>query len=201
MRYWIEQDYPKTLIAGCDEAGRGPSAGPLVAACCILPVGYENDHINDSKLLTEKQREELFEIIIKKAIEYQIVFVDSKMVDELNPKRASQYAMEQCIKKLQKKPRLIITDFEKLNINNIEQINLIKGDQLSINVAAASILAKVVRDRYMVQISKKYPQYRFNKNKGYFTEEHKNACLKYGICDIHRRSYKNIKEIIEKRKK
>ncbi|MDR2461762.1 MAG: ribonuclease HII [Mycoplasmataceae bacterium] len=191
----IQEGYK--LIAGTDEVGRGCLAGPLVTACCILPINYVNDKINDSKKLSSKQREELFDIIIKDAIAYEIFFVDSNEVDKLNPKKASVYGMEQCIKKIKIKPDIILIDAEKIN-TDIPTISIIKGDAKSITIAAASILAKVARDRYMVDtIDIKYPMYHFKKHKGYGTKLHMNALMKFGpIKNLHRFSYKPVKELV-----
>ncbi|TPR54652.1 ribonuclease HII [Metamycoplasma neophronis] len=190
------QNYKNLLIAGCDEAGRGPSAGPLYIAACIMPIDYQNEKINDSKKLSEKTREKLFDEIINNAISYSIIKISANEVDALNPKQASRLGMKMAIEALSIKPDLVITDFEKIDIN-ITQINLIKGDEKSLNVAAASILAKVSRDRYMIELAKQYPQYDFENNKGYFTKKHAEAIAQHGICLEHRKSYKNIKPFIK----
>ncbi|AWX42885.1 ribonuclease HII [Metamycoplasma cloacale] len=198
MKKYIEQTlYPEyPIIAGCDEAGRGASIGPIVVASCILPNNYKNEEINDSKLLNYKQREKLFNEIIQNAIEYHIEFIDNKQVDLINPKQASILGMEICVKKLKNKPNFVITDFEKLNNIDIKQLNLIKGDQISINVAAASILAKVSRDKYMESLHLKYPFYNLDSNKGYYNKIHANACKKHGLTKYHRFSYKNINSFL-----
>ncbi|WP_369085725.1 ribonuclease HII [Metamycoplasma spumans] len=198
LKYEKELDnYKNLIIAGTDEAGRGPSAGPLVVAACIMNKDYQNDQINDSKQLNEKTREKLFDEIIKNAIAYSIVEISADEVDRLNPKQASRIGMKQAIQNLKTKPTLVITDFEKIDID-IEQINLVKGDALSFNVACASILAKVVRDRRMLELDKIYPQYDFKNNKGYFTKNHAQALEKFGICQEHRKSYKNVKKYLNK---
>ncbi|TPE58044.1 ribonuclease HII [[Mycoplasma] falconis] len=185
-----------TIICGCDEAGRGPSAGPLFVAAVVLPYNYQNELINDSKKLTEKKRELAYHQIVKDALDFSIIKIEANEVDKLNPKQASRTGMQKAINQLKIKPHLVITDFEKLDIN-IKQINLTKGDSISINVAAASILAKVERDKYMLELAKKYPHYDFENNKGYYTKKHAEAVNKYGLCPEHRLSYKNIKPFIK----
>ena len=191
--YWIN-NYNKIL--GCDEVGRGCCAGPLVVAAVIFPPFYQNQLINDSKKMSDLKRRELVNIIKKDALEFKYFVVDSKLVDNLNPKKASIYAMQEVIKKFNNLPDLVLTDFEKIDLN-IKQINLVKGDQKSISIAAASILAKVFRDDYMIDIAKKFPDYGFEKHKGYCTKEHQNAMEKYGVIAEHRISYKNVKHILE----
>ncbi len=191
--YWIN-NYNKIL--GCDEVGRGCCAGPLVVAAVIFPPFYQNQLINDSKKMSDLKRRELVNIIKKDALEFKYFVVDSKLVDNLNPKKASIYAMQEVIKKFNNLPDLVLTDFEKIDLN-IKQINLVKGDQKSISIAAASILAKVFRDDYMIDIAKKFPDYGFEKHKGYCTKEHQNAMEKYGVIEEHRISYKNVKHILE----
>lgn len=182
-------------IVGTDEVGRGSCAGPLVTAAVIFPPFYKNDLINDSKLLTTTKRLQLVEIIKKESLAFETFFVWPDEVDKLNPKVASVFGMEEVIKKLKIVPELVLTDFEKIN-TDIKQINLIKGDQKSISIAAASILAKVTRDNYMIEISKKYPQYGFEIHKGYCTKMHNENLKKFGICLEHRKSYKNVKKFM-----
>ncbi|QSF13417.1 ribonuclease HII [Mycoplasma sp. Mirounga ES2805-ORL] len=189
------------LIAGLDEAGRGCCAGPLVVACAIMPKDYTNNTINDSKQMSPKQRNTAFDDIIKNATEYSIEIISNKEVDNLNPKQASRIGMVKCLNKLHNKPDLIITDFEKIEFNNIKVIDLIKGDSLSFNVACASILAKVTRDNIMKQYALEYPGYGFDKHKGYCTKAHNLAMEKFGITKIHRLTYRNVEEIINKNKK
>ncbi len=184
-------------IAGVDEAGRGCWAGPLVVAACILPIKYKNDNIRDSKTLSIKKRHELFDTIIKDALDYQIIFIDPEEVDKLNPKEASIVGMRRALTSLKTVPDVALIDFEKIPNLNIKQQSIIKGDAKSISIAAASILAKVARDNYMVKINKKYPQYNFSKHKGYGTLEHVKEIKKYGaIKGFHRFSYKPVKNII-----
>ncbi|MDR0857095.1 MAG: ribonuclease HII [Mycoplasmataceae bacterium] len=188
------------LIAGTDEAGRGSWAGPIVVAMAILPKGYKNDAIDDSKKLSEEKREILFEQIIKDALDYNIVFIDAKEVDKLNPKKASILGMESCIESIKTKPDIVLIDAEHIK-SNIKTVSIIKGDAKSITIAAASILAKVSRDRYMRSLDKKYPNYYFAKHKGYGTALHL-AALKVNspIEGLHRFSYEPIKNLLMKRK-
>ena len=183
------------LIAGTDEAGRGPLAGPVVAAAVILPKGLIIDGVNDSKQLTEKKREELFDIIMDKALAVGISFVDNKKIDEINILEASRLAMMEAIKKLKIKPDYVLSDAMKMNID-IPVKPIIKGDALSINIAAASIIAKVSRDRFMDEMDLKYPNYGFKRHKGYPTKDHIEAIKKYGITDIHRLTFKPIKTML-----
>ena len=185
------------IICGVDEAGRGPWAGPLVAAACILDNDYNNPLINDSKKISKQKREMLFKEITKNAIDYSIVFIEVEEVDKIGPKKASQKAMIQAINNLKTKPEIALIDFEKLVIDGIFCLDIVRGDEKSISIAAASILAKVARDEYMKKIDKEYPQYNFKKNNGYGTKEHVLALQKNGICLEHRKSYKPIKKIID----
>lgn len=179
------------LIAGVDEAGRGPLAGPVVCACVIMPLneGKILDGINDSKKLTEKKREALFDKIIETAIDYKIEFVDEKTIDEINILQATKLGMENCINGLKTKPDIVLIDAVKDLKIPYYNIPIIHGDALSYNIAAASILAKVSRDRYMKEIHKLYPEYNFEKHKGYGTKEHIENLKKYGKCKIHRDSF------------
>lgn len=178
------------LVAGMDEAGRGPLAGPVVCACVIMPLENEKliDGINDSKKLSPKKREELFEKIVKTAISYSIVEVDEKTIDRINILQATKLGMKKAFESLSVKPAIVLIDAVKLDID-IKQENIIKGDAKSYNIASASILAKVYRDRLMVKLSKDYPEYHFDKHKGYGTKEHIDALKKYGKCPIHRDSF------------
>lgn len=178
------------LIAGTDEAGRGPLCGPVVAASIILPKDYHNELINDSKKLTEKQREKAFLDIIKNAIAYGIGYVDSAMIDKINIYEASRKAMLIALNNMKIKPDFIITDCMPLKFENTNVLALPHGDALCECIAAASILAKVCRDHYMNLMDKKYPQYDFKHNKGYGTKKHLEALDKYGpIKGFHRYSY------------
>ncbi len=182
-------------IIGLDEAGRGPMAGPLVVAGVILPEGYYDERINDSKQLTEKKREELYDIIIENALAYSIQIIDIEEVDKLNVYRASQIGMIRAIQQINIKPDYALTDAMPLG-NVIEHLSIIKGDAKSISIAAASILAKVTRDRIMIEYDKQYPQYQFKKHKGYPTKQHKEALKTYGVCPIHRRSFKPVQDVL-----
>ncbi|MCR4434382.1 MAG: ribonuclease HII [Clostridiales bacterium] len=177
------------IIAGVDEAGRGPLAGPVVAAAVILPQGIFIEKLNDSKRLTPKQRDRLYEAVTSSAVAYGIGVVDEKCIDEINILNASKKAMEIAIGHLKPQPELLLTDAVKLEKVRIKQMNIIKGDSLSISIAAASIIAKVTRDRLIENMDSLYPQYGFSKHKGYGTKEHIEAIKKYGICPIHRISF------------
>jgi ribonuclease HII len=177
------------LVAGIDEAGRGPLAGPVVAASVILPKGVFIDGLNDSKKLSPKKRDELFEVIKGKALSYSVGIVDEKYIDETNILVATKKAMLIAVQALEIKPELLLIDAVKLDSVDINQISIIKGDALSISIAAASIIAKVTRDRLIVEMDEKYPLYGFVKHKGYGTKDHISAIKKYGICPIHRVSF------------
>lgn len=179
----------KKLIAGIDEAGRGPLAGPVVAAAVILPEDIFISGLNDSKKLTEKRREELYAIITQKAIAYDVGIVDEKIIDELNILNATKMAMEISVESLNVKPDLLLVDAVELDSIKIQQKSLVKGDALSISIAAASIVAKVTRDRLIEDFDAAYPMYGFKKHKGYGTKEHIDAIKKFGICPIHRISF------------
>lgn len=185
-----EDKYKGMLIAGIDEAGRGPLAGPVVCACVIMPLSDDKIimGINDSKKLTAKKREELFEKIIETAIDYSIVQIDEKTIDEINILQATKLGMKRALENLKTTPDIVLIDAVKID-TQIKQDNIIKGDALSYNIASASILAKVFRDRLMEELSKKYPKYNFSKHKGYGTKEHINALKTYGKCEIHRETF------------
>ena len=186
------------FIVGVDEAGRGPLCGPVVAACCILPKEYKNEHINDSKKLSEKKREIAYKEIIENALDYGIGIVDTKRIDEINIYEATKEAMHIAISKLKISYDLILTDAMKLQNEKVEVIPLIKGDAKCECIAAASIIAKVTRDHILEEYDKKYPQYGFNSHKGYGTKKHIEAIKQYGIIkDFHRESYEPIKSLIK----
>jgi len=178
------------LIAGIDEAGRGPLAGPVVVASVIMPLEEDKiiEKINDSKKLTEKKREELFDKIVNTAISYHIEVINEKIIDEINILNATKLGMQNCIKSLNIKPDLVLIDAVKID-SEIPIDNIIKGDAKSYNIASASILAKVYRDRLMKELDKKYPNYNFAKHKGYGTKEHIENLKKYGKCEIHRDTF------------
>ena len=179
------------LFCGIDEAGRGPLAGPVVVASCIMPI--EEDKIIygvfDSKQVTEKVREELYEKIKNTALAFCIREVDQNTIDEINILNATKLAMKQVIEDLSLKPELAVVDAVKNISCDIEQLPIIKGDATSYSIACASILAKVYRDHLMTEYDKKYPQYGFVRNKGYGTTEHINALKTEGPCEIHRKSF------------
>ena len=178
------------LVGGMDEVGRGPLAGPVVCACVIMPLDKDKiiEGINDSKKLTPKKRELLYEKIISTAICYSIQEVDEKTIDEINILQATKLGMKKALEKMKTKPDTILID--ALNIDtNTRQIGIIKGDSLSYNIASASILAKVYRDRKMLELAKVYPEYHFEKHKGYGTKEHIECLKKYGKCKIHRNTF------------
>lgn len=176
------------LVAGVDEAGRGPLAGPVCVASVIMPTEPIIEGINDSKKLTEKKRDALYEQIINTALSYHIELIDNKTIDELNILNATKLGMKRCIEGLDIVPEIAIIDAVKID-TDIPTDSIIKGDAVSYNVASASILAKVTRDRLMIELDSKYPEYNFKKHKGYGTKEHIEALKKYGKCDIHRDSF------------
>ena len=185
------------LVGGLDEAGRGPLAGPVVVALAVMPLDEDKiiDGINDSKKLTAKKREELFEKIINTAIDYSIVEVDEKTIDKINILQATKLGAKLCIENLKVSSYIVLTD--ALTFDTPQKIeSIIKGDAKSYNIAAASILAKVHRDRLMIELDKKYPQYGFAGHKGYGTKAHIEALKKYGKCELHRDSF--ITHFVEK---
>lgn len=185
-----EKNFNCKLIAGVDEAGRGPLAGPVVCACVIMPMQSEKiiEGVNDSKKLSAKKREELFDKIVDIAISYSIVEIDEKTIDEINILQATKLGMKRAVEHLKVLPDLVLVDAVKIDVA-LPQENIIKGDALSYNIAAASILAKVHRDRLMENFDKKYPEYGFAKHKGYGTKAHIEALKKYGKCEIHRDTF------------
>ena len=176
-------------ICGIDEAGRGPLCGPVVAAAVILKKADKIEGVNDSKKLSQKKREALYEIIKQRAISYSVGIVDEKTIDEINILEATRLAMKKAVEGLNVKPDYALVDAEKKVPIDILYTPIIKGDALSESIAAASIIAKVTRDRMVMELDKKYPEYNFAKNKGYGTKEHTDAIKKYGLCDAHRRSF------------
>lgn len=186
-----------SFVAGVDEVGRGPLAGPVVAASVILPEDFSIPHINDSKKLTAKQRENLYEEIINRAIAVGIGVVSSEEIDRLNILRATVKAMVLAIENLSVTPEFLLVDALEIPIF-IPQQKIIKGDEKSISIASASIVAKVYRDRLMQAYSREYPHYHFDKNVGYGTKEHLEALERYGPCPIHRKSFSPLKEMVGK---
>lgn len=179
-------------IAGIDEAGRGPLAGPVVAGAVILPKDCLLEGVNDSKKLSEKKREKLYDDIIENALAWGVGIVDHTVIDEINILNATRKAMKLALENLQVKPDYILIDAEKkVDTNNIPYLPIIKGDALSISIGAASIIAKVTRDRIMREYDKVFPMYGFEKHKGYGTKAHVEALKEYGPCMIHRKSFLN----------
>ncbi|MBQ4577284.1 MAG: ribonuclease HII [Firmicutes bacterium] len=176
-------------VAGVDEVGRGPLAGPVVTAAVILPADFDVLGVDDSKKLSEKKREELFDIIKEKAICYSIGMNDEKRIDEINILEATKEAMGKAIKSLEIQPEHILIDALTLKDVDIPQTGIVKGDATSVSIAAASILAKVTRDRMMVEYESAYPGYGFAQNKGYGTKAHYEGLDQNGITPIHRRSF------------
>ncbi|WP_320042463.1 ribonuclease HII [uncultured Desulfobacter sp.] len=183
------------VIAGVDEAGRGPLAGPVVSAAVVLPESFDVPGINDSKKLSEKKREALFPLIQAQAIAFGIGMADHEEIDRINILQASLLSMKRAVDALQLTPDYLLID-GKFTINaTIEQRPVIKGDALSVSIAAASIMAKVTRDRIMAELDAKYPQYGLKRHKGYPTKAHKEAILTHGPCPVHRKSFKGVKDI------
>ena len=184
-------------IGGVDEVGRGPLVGPVVAACCILPDEFNLEGLTDSKKLSEKKRDYFFEEIKKQALSYGIGIVSEKRIDEINIYEATKEAMIMAINNCSIKPDYVLTDAMKLDLD-VEVKPIIKGDLRSITISAASVLAKVTRDKMLYELDKKYPMYDFKNNVGYPTKKHLEAIDKYGIIPEHRKSYGPVKEYLEK---
>ena len=182
------------VVCGVDEAGRGPLCGPVCAAAVILPMDCEIEGINDSKKLSEKKRDILYDIIKEKALAYSVVMVDAKTIDEINILQATFKAMREAVEGLTIKADIALIDGNQKPGLSIEERTLVKGDAKSISIAAASILAKVTRDRYCIEMDEKYPQYQFAKHKGYGTKLHYEMIAEYGICEEHRRTF--LKKIL-----
>ncbi|CBK77922.1 ribonuclease HII [Clostridium sp. M62/1] len=188
------------FICGIDEAGRGPLAGPVVAAACILPTDCEILYLNDSKKLTEKRREELFVEIQEKAVSFGVGIVSPAVIDEINILQATYEAMRQAVEKLSVRPDVFLNDAVVIpGIDESRQVKIIKGDAKSVSIAAASILAKVTRDHMMEEYDRLYPEYGFAKHKGYGTKAHLDAVREHGMCPIHRRSF--LKKFMEREAK
>ena len=194
-----EQFYNEKIkvIVGVDEAGRGPICGPVVAAACILPHTYINEKINDSKKLSEKKREQLYDEIINNALSYGVGIVDSKRIDEINIYEATKEAMHLAISQLKIDYDLILTDAMKLKDEKVDVIDIIKGDAKCQCIAAASIIAKVTRDRILLDMDQKHPEYGFKSHKGYGTKKHIEAIKEHGIIDgFYRETYEPIKSLL-----
>lgn len=178
-----------SYIAGVDEAGRGPLAGPVFAAAVVLPPHTFIEGINDSKKLSEKKREELYDIIIEKAVSYGIASVSEREIDSMNIRNAAHKAMIEAVRALKVQPNHVLVDGDAVKGLTMPYTAIVNGDGLSISIAAASILAKVARDRVVKKLDEVYPQYGFGKHKGYGTQAHVEAIRTYGICPVHRRSF------------
>lgn len=190
MTEYERQYADTTYICGIDEAGRGPLAGPVVAAAAILPKDCTILYLNDSKKLSESRRESLFSEIKKKAIGFGVGIVSPAVIDEINILQATYEAMRQAVSKLSVEPGIFLNDAVIIpKIEESRQVKIIKGDAKSVSIAAASVLAKVTRDHMMTEYDKLYPEYGFAKNKGYGTKIHMDAIREFGLCPIHRRSF------------
>lgn len=185
------------LVAGIDEVGRGPLVGPVVACAVILPKDFYMEEINDSKKLSEKKREMLYSVIMENAISVGIGVKSEKVIDEVNIYEATKLAMIDAVNNLSVKPEHLLIDAMKLDID-IPQTSIIKGDSKSESIAAASIVAKVTRDRMLDELDLVYPEYDFKNNKGYGTKKHLEAIKKYGVIDEHRRSFSPVSEALKK---
>ena len=184
-------------IAGVDEAGRGPLAGPVVAAACILPPEFLLANVNDSKQLTPKVRDDLFaQLIAETGVVYGIGIVTNERIDAINILRATFEAMQIAVKNLPEIPEYLLIDGNQLPAFDVPAKGIVQGDAFSISIAAASILAKVTRDRIMVEEAKKWPQYGFEQHKGYGTEQHIEAIRRFGPCPLHRKSFDPIKSML-----
>jgi len=185
-------------IAGIDEAGRGPLAGPVVAAAVIFPSQVNIPGLNDSKKLSTKKREELFPKIQEISVSYGMAVVGQKVIDKINILQAARLAMKQAVEKLKITPGLLLIDGNQKIDSTLNQWAIVKGDSRSLSIAAASVLAKVTRDRIMDDYHKLYPQYEFNRHKGYGTKLHKHLIQEHGPCPIHRNTFKGVSEYINR---
>ena len=185
-------------IAGIDEAGRGPLAGPVVAAAVILLSKINIPDLNDSKKLSPKKREELFPKIQEMSVAYSVAAIDQEVIDEINILQAARLAMKKAVEKLKITPGLLLIDGNQKIDSNLNQWAIVKGDSRSLTIAAASVLAKVTRDRIMDDYHKLYPQYGFDRHKGYGTKLHRNLIQEHGPCPIHRKTFKGVSEYINR---
>ena len=183
-------------IIGVDEAGRGPLAGPVVAAAVSLAPGWFLEGVNDSKMLSPRVRAKLFPIIKKNSLGYGVGIVDVATIDRINILQAALLAMKYAVEAVPIKANLLLIDGNKPIDTEIDQWTIVKGDSLSYSIAAASILAKVTRDKIMEQYHKQFPHYAFDRHKGYGTSLHRNAIKEYGPCPIHRRTFRGVKEFV-----
>ena len=182
------------VVCGVDEAGRGPLAGPVFAAAVILPENYSHEILNDSKKLSEKKRELVYDDIIRDAVSYSVGITTEKEIDDINILNATFLAMKRAVDGLAIKPDLAYIDGNQYPKTGVKEVTIIKGDSKCMSVAAASIIAKVSRDRFMMQVAERYPEYEFKKHKGYGTKLHYEMIEKYGVSPVHRRSF--LKKIL-----
>lgn len=189
MKVYERQYWPEGHVCGIDEVGRGPLAGPVVACAVVLPEDWSLLYVNDSKKLSEKKREELYDQILATAVSVGIGFRDEKRIDEINILQATYEAMQEAVSRLSVQPAVFLNDAVTIPGITGKQIPIIKGDAKSASIAAASIVAKVTRDRYMIQMDEKYPGYGFAENKGYGSAAHIQRIGELGLCPIHRRSF------------
>ena len=187
-----------SLIAGVDEVGRGPLVGPVVAAAVILPKNYELFGLTDSKKFSEKKRDAFYEILQTDAIAIGIGVISAKIIDEVNIYEASKLAMKEALSNLKIKPEYVLIDAMPLDLD-VDSTSIIHGDALSLSIAAASVIAKVTRDKMMYDLDKIHPEYGFAKHKGYPTKQHLQAIKKYGVLDNYRFSYKPVKNVVEEK--
>jgi len=185
-------------IAGVDEVGRGPLVGPVVTACVILPKNFSLEGLTDSKKLTEKKRDKYYDYIMENALSVSIGMMDEKVIDEVNIYEATKLAMYQAIDNSKIKPEHVLIDAMKLEKLEIPSTSIIKGDAKSISIAAASVIAKVTRDRMMIELDKKYPMYGFASHKGYPTKKHVEALKEYGVLDNYRKTFNPVSKLIKK---
>lgn len=185
-----------TAIAGVDEAGRGPLCGPVYAAAVIFPKGFFREEINDSKKLTEKKREALYDIITEHAAAWSVASIDAEEIDKINILNATHKAMNHAVDGLSIQPDFVMIDGNSIKGMQVPHECIVKGDANSMSIAAASILAKVSRDRYLIEMDRQYPEYGFAQHKGYGTKAHIAALLKYGPCPLHRKTF--LKKILGK---
>ena len=196
----IREENSVKLIAGFDEAGRGPLAGPISCAVCVLRPNFDSEMINDSKKLTDKKRREIFNTIIENSLFYHVELVPVEIIDEINILNADLLGMDKCLSLAREKVHVDYLILDYLNIKSeLAILSIAKGDATSLSVAAASILAKVTRDDFMLSLDKRYPEYEFKKNKGYGTKKHLEAIKSFGYLEgIHRKTFEPIRSIIKK---
>lgn len=196
LEFGLWKDFP--VIAGVDEAGRGALAGPIIVAAVILPTNFQSPLIKDSKMLSPDKRKKAYWVVKKVSLEYKIVSNNVREIETKNPSEATKGAMVKAIMKLKSKPDLCLVDGkEKIIIREVETRSIVGGDRRSINIAAASIIAKVTRDTIMKNLCKKYPFYGWEKNKGYPDKSHLRAIFYHGICVLHRKTYEPVKSLLE----